>query len=240
MGEVTGEVEGGAGVVGTTGGGGTRASDAALAEVMSRLAAGDAAAVLTLREAFRDDLAGAVRRVARRRRARLDADTVDELVTDVVLELARLAPSWKPGGAPPWVWAHHRVAAVVDRHVGQWTRPFDDAEHRCHDRSAVPAAPSTEPDVLVVLDGLAGWCPAAALLQEAVERVASPRDRELFFEHAVQAALGDRSPATTVARSMGLEPEAVRQQAHRVRERVRRLAAAEPRFAALAELAVVA
>jgi len=39
---------------------------------------------------------------------------------------------------------------------------------------------------------------------------------------------------------MGIRPEAVRQQARRVRLRVQRLAADEPRFAVLADLSVVA
>jgi hypothetical protein len=70
--------------------------------------------------------------------------------------------------------------------------------------------------------------------------VASERDQVIFFETAVQSALGDRSPAATVAGLMGIRPEAVRQQARRVRLRVQRLAADEPRFAVLADLSVVA
>ena len=211
----------------------------ALVAVMARLAEGDRAGVLTLREHFRPELAAAVRRVARRRHAALDADAVDELVTDLALELGHLAGAWDPAGAPPWVWARHRVALVVDRHLGQWTRPLDQAGLQVADRGG-PPPPGEEPAVLEVLDGLANRVPEVALLREAVGRVASERDQVIFFETAVQSALGDRSPAATVAGLMGIRPEAVRQQARRVRLRVQRLAADEPRFAVLADLSVVA
>ncbi len=214
--------------------------EAALATVMARLAEGDRAAVLTLRERFRPELARAVRAVARQRHARLDADEVDELVTDLALELGTLAGAWDPAGAPPWVWARHRVAQVVDRHLGQWSRPLEHAEGGAADRPVPVPASGAEPPVLEVLGSLARRDPGVALLREAVCRVASERDQAIFFETAVQAALGDRSPAATVAGLLGLRPEAVRQQTRRVRQRVRRLAADDPRFAALAELAVVA
>ena len=94
--------------------------------------------------------------------------------------------------------------------------------------------------MLEVLAGLARDHPEVALLREAVGRVASDRDQLIFFETAVQASLGDHSPAVTVGQLLGIRPEAVRQQHRRVRLRVQHLAATEPRFAALADLPVVA
>ncbi len=212
--------------------------EAALVAVMTRLAEGDGAALYTLREQFSGELSRAVRGVARTRRAALSADEVDELVTDVVVELAGLAATWSPGGAPPWVWARHRVARVVDRHLGQWASPLEpDRAAAVADRA--PAA-GVEPPVLDVLASLARHHPRVALLREAVARVASGRDQEVFFETVVQVSLGDRSPAVTVGGLLGMRPEAVRQQHHRVRLRVQRLAANDPRFAALADLPVVA
>jgi len=214
--------------------------DEVLAEVMARLAEGDGAAILTLRERFRAPLVRAVRGQARRRGARLAADDLEEVLTDVVVELARVAPGWDPaGGAPPWVWAHHQVGAVVDRHLGQWADVLDpDAEVR--QQAGPPAAAGQEAAVLDVLAGLAQRQPVLALLQEAVALVASDRDQALFFEVAIQEASGDRSHAASVAQLYGLRPEAVRQQTRRVRQRLRRLAQDEPRFAELATLAVVA
>ena len=211
----------------------------ALVQIMARLAAADGAAVYSLRERFRPELVRAVRAVARTRGARLSADDLEDLITDVAVELARLAPSWDPLGAPPWVWARHRVASLVDRHVGQWTRPLDEEEHAAAAVEGVPTA-SAEAPLLEILAGLAHWHPEVALLREAVARVATDRDQVIFFETAVQVSLGDRSPAVTVAGLLGIRPEAVRQQHRRVRLRVQRLAAEEPRFATLAALPVVA
>ncbi len=215
--------------------------DDALATVMARVAAGEAGAVFALRERFADELARTVRGLARRRGVTLGPDDVEDLVTDAALELAHLAGSWRPDGAPPWVWARARLAAVVDRHLGQWTRPLDDAAlARAEQSGPVPAGPISEPEALVVLERLAGRDPAVALLVEALERVASERDRELFVEALLQASLGDRSPAVTVGALLGVSPEVVRQQHRRVRRRVGQLAATDERYAELAGLAVVA
>lgn len=213
--------------------------ETALIEVMAQLVAQDGAAIYTLRERFRPELALAVQSVARSRGARLSADDLDDLITDVAIEVARLAPAWDRRGAPPWVWARHRVASVVDRHIGQWTRSLDEERYATSLAEAAPA-PSAEAPMLDVLAGLALHHPKVALLHEAVRRVASDRDQLIFFETAVQTSLGDRSPAVTVAELLGIRPEAVRQQHRRVRLRVQQLAATEPRFAVLAELPVVA
>lgn len=215
--------------------------DRDLVAVMAALAAGDTAAIFTLRERFRPELARAVRSVAAHRKARLSADEVDELVTEVALVLTQLAAAWDPArGAPPWVWAHHRVAEVVDRHIGQWTRSLDAMEVEVEPAVAPPASPGSEPRPVVLAEQLATTHDGMALVWEALQRVASARDRELFLEVLVQASLGDRSAAATVAPLVGVSPEVVRQQMGRIRRRIRELAASDPYFADLAELAVVA
>lgn len=214
--------------------------EAEVAKVMAQAAAGDVAALVALQERFRPELVRAIRRVVALRRARVDADALAGLVLDVAMELFELAPSWSPeGGAPPWVWAHHRVAAAVDRHLGQWASPLDD-EGGWLDRAEPPASPGTEPPVVEVVARVARSEPTVALLDEALHLVATDRDRTLFLETAVQRSLGDRSPAATVALQHGLRPDAVRQQGRRVRRRIQQLAAEDPRFARLAELPVVA
>ena len=47
---------------------------------------------------------------------------------DAVDALADVAGSWKPDGAWPWVWARHRVRAVVHDHVGTFASALDE-EH---------------------------------------------------------------------------------------------------------------
>ena len=214
-----------------------------LVAVMAALADGDGAAIFTLREQFRPELARAVRSVAAKRGARLSADDVDELITEVALVMYKLAKAWDPErGAPPWVWAHHRVAEVVDRHIGQWTTSLDALEVEVDLAPVVvPAASAgSEPRPVDVAERLAAEHTGMALVCEALEKVASPRDRELFFEVLVQASLGDRSAAATVGQLLGVSPEAVRQQMGRIRRRIRDLAESDPHFADLAELAVVA
>ena len=90
------------------------AREARLAAVMASAAERDPAAVFALRESFADDLERTVRTIASSRGARLSADEVDQLAVDVAMELYALAPGWNPDfGVPPWVWARHRVAAVL-------------------------------------------------------------------------------------------------------------------------------
>jgi len=81
---------------------------------------------------------------------------------------------------------------------------------------------------------------SVALVRDALVAVASERDRALFLEVLVQTSLGDRAASATVAALVGMKPEAVRQQVSRIRRRLRELAATDPRYAGLAELAIVA
>jgi hypothetical protein len=209
-----------------------------LVGVMARLADGDGAALVELIDCARSPMAAAVRSVAAARRARLSADEVDELVVEVALVLAEHAGGWSPeGGAPPWVWARHQVARVVDAHLGQFADPLEDAERTL---GAVASEISAESEVEVLVARLAGRHPDIALLEEAVRRVATDRDRTLFWETVLQQAMGDPSPATTVGRSLGVTPAVVRQQHRRIRVRIARLAEAEPRYASVGRLPLVA
>lgn len=210
-----------------------------MAALMAELAAGDPAALVALLDRHQHQLAAAVRRVATARGVWLPADEVDELVVDAALAVARVASAWsREGGALPWVWAHRQVAAVVDRHLGQFADPLD---HRSLATTAEgPATAGAELPILELVATVAVDHPVVALLHEALERVASPRDRMVFLETAIQSSMGDRSPATTVGLLLGMAPASVRQQHRRVRLRVQDLAATEARYAPLAQLALVA
>lgn len=216
--------------------------EAQLAEVMGRLAAGDEAALFDLRTNFESELATAVRSVAHKRGARLDSQEVSDLVTDLVVELARHASAWRAErGAPPWVWARHRVGAVVDRHIGQYATSLDAEGFRELADSPERAWTSgRDRSVREMLETLASEHPVVELLLEAVELVASGRDASLYFELSYQAASGDPSPANTVAQLLDMQPAAVRQQHSRVRRRLQALAAEQPRYAPLAQLPAVA
>ncbi len=73
-----------------------------------------------------------------------------------------------------------------------------------------------------------------ALVLDALEQVATRRDRAILLEVRVQMASGDPSAALTLARRHGLTPEVVLQVVCRVRARLNRLAACDDRFAPLA------
>lgn len=215
--------------------------EARLAELMAQAAERDPAAVFALRETFAPELERSVRGIASSRGVRLSADEVDQLAIDVAMELYALAPAWNPEfGVPPWVWARHRVTAVVDGHVGQHTRPLELVERGELDRPAPPASSDREPSVVDVIEQLAAEDASVALVRDALVAVASERDRALFLEVLVQTSLGDRAAAATVGALLGMKPEAVRQQVSRIRRRLRELAATDPRYADLAHLAIVA
>lgn len=209
-----------------------------LAAIMSSIAAGDRAAVFTLRDRFEPELARAVRAAISHRGARVSAQEVQDLVTDVAIVLGELARTWRPGSAPPWVWARHRIGAIVDGHIGQYASPMETAD--LEPVEAPPVAIGHEPDVLILLERVADHHVEAARLQEALTSVASHRDRMVFLDTIVQTSMGDPSPAVTVGKMHGLKPAAVRQQVRRVRIRVRKLAETDPRFEVLAGLAAVA
>jgi DNA-directed RNA polymerase specialized sigma24 family protein len=217
--------------------------DVGLVAIMQRLAAGDDAAVVTLYERHGGSIAGAVRRVARRRGWWVDRDELDGLVLEVCFELRRVADRWSPdGGALPWVWARHRVANVVDRVLGQWAEPLD--ERRIAHLEQQPAAGTAAVGEGSMLDALGRLVPdlaSAELLAEALDRERiSHRDRELLFEYSYEKHSGNVSPATTVAPVFGMKEATVRQAFRRARQRLLRLAATDERFAPLADLPLLA
>jgi hypothetical protein len=217
-----------------------------LVGIMTRLAAGDDAAAVTLCERYGGPIGAAVRRVAWQRGRTLSDDDVAGMVLDVCFELQRVAHRWSPtGGALPWVWARHRVANVVDRVLGPPAEPLDDARLRAIDARAAAVAPPTagsaDGSLLDALGLLVPDLASAHLLAQALdhERI-SARDRELWLEYAYEKHAGNTSPATTVAPVFGLTEAAVRQAARRARHRVRRLASSDERFAPLADLPLLA
>ena len=214
-----------------------------LVAIMRRLAEGDDAAAVTLYERYGGPIAAAAQRVAGLRRRRLDRDELDEAVLEICFELGSVASAWSPaGGALPWVWARHRVANVVDRVLGQWSQPLDEARLAALEREAAPAGPATSGGSM--LDALARLVPdlgSARLLAEALDHEGiSARDRELWLEYAFEKQSGNTSPAATVAPVFGMKEVSVRQAARRARLRLLRLAARDERFAPLADLPLLA
>ena len=216
-----------------------------LVVVMAAMTAGDKAAVFMLYAEFGTHLGAFMRRELRRLGVEDPAPAdVEGLAMDACFVLFDCGAAWRPdGGALPWTWAGRRLAGVASQWVGQHADELDAArvELRVGEEPATPA-PGAERDEaeLDVLVRLAGRHAGCALVLEALERVAGPRDQAIVLELRSQGLAGDPSPALTVARRHHVSPEVVRQVASRVRSRLSRLAAEDRRFTGLADLPIVA
>lgn len=214
--------------------------DQRLQKVMAAMAAGDGGATFDLYAEFGGPIRATVRRLLRR--LGMDAaspEDLDGLVIDACLELQGCAEAWDPeGGALPWVWAERRLLAVVSRWVGQHADTLEDRGEVIERMVATGPGASSEPTAVEVLERLDH--PTCVLLREALEAVATQRDRVILLEVGLQRSLGDASPAVTIGPHVGLRPDAVRQVLRRVRQRLSALAASEPRFAPIVDLELLA
>jgi DNA-directed RNA polymerase specialized sigma24 family protein len=220
-----------------------RARMGELAEIMGELA---------LYERFGDKIGGTVRAVLRARGLTLVHDEVDGLVLEACLAIAAVAGAWSPdGGALPWVYARRRIENCVDRVVGQYTVPLDDYLRAVEEGDAgyppfTPPGghaplPVDDRSLAQALEEMSPGDDRCRLLHDAMDRAAvSPTDRELTLQYAAEQGSGNRSPATTVAAMFDLRDAAVRQRVHRSKRRLRAVAASEQRFAALADLPLLA
>ena len=186
---------------------------AALADCMSKMAAGDAEAFFAFRERWGSRVGGMVKAMVRsmgRADVLADPDELDGLVTDACLVLRDRASGWSRDGALPWTWARPAIWAEVYRFVGH--RQVELLEDLAPDE----AGPRTDYQVLRSqphhdLDELAVDNSAVQLVLSAISSTGSERDQKVFLEYRLQAGLGDPSPSNTVAEAMQLSPANVRQ-----------------------------
>ncbi len=220
--------------------GGPPPDPTAVEVVMARLAAGDTAAVFTLAEHHGSRIAGVVRRHLRHCGVdRIAPEDLDGLVIDSCLALADVAGAWRHGGALPWWWASGRILGVVAEWVGVHADALDDRFDLEEARTA--PAPTDDEDIAATFARLVDEVPIVGLVAEAC-RVARVEEAALFclLEYRIQKDQGDPSPAHTLAPRYGVTPEALRQRVSRNTRRLRRVVAAEPRFAPLADFVLVA
>lgn len=184
--------------------------------VMARLAAGEQQAVWELHDIAMPWLTRILRAEARRIDVRIGEEDVFDLTLDAAIDLGRLARSWKPDGALPWVWARQRIAALVHEHVGTFARELDET----HLDVEAPVAVRSIDDARGALRSLARHHPAAQQLELHLESVASERDAEIWLGVQIERAAGNRSPAVTVGADHDLRPDAVRKVVQRVSERL--------------------
>jgi hypothetical protein len=189
---------------------------AGVVAVMARIVAGDREAVWELHELAEPALARMLRAEARRIDFRIGEEDIFDLTLDAAIALAKLARSWKPDGALPWVWARHRVTALVHDHIGTFTRELDD-EHL--DLEAQPTMPAVA-EPREALRSLARRHPSAHRLDQRLSATVTDRDASIWLGVQLEKAAGNRSPAVTIAADHGLHPAAVRKVVQRVGQRV--------------------
>jgi len=184
--------------------------------VMLAIAAGRDGAVWELHALAEPDLGRIVRREAQRVNVWLTADEVFEVTLDAAMEIARIARSWEPAGALPWVWAKKRVRNLVHAHIDTFTRELDD--ELAEEEAPPPAAPPISG--IEALRKLAEVHDQARELQARLERYVTPRDADIWLSYQVEQDGGNRSPAVTIAAEHEMRPDAVRKVVQRVGERV--------------------
>lgn len=232
--------------------------EATIAGLMSDIAAGRRSAIWQLHRLADIPVRSRVRGELRRLGVRYDADDLDALVLDAMIAIADIAAGWRPGGAPPWAWAHHRVVGVVHRWVGTFADSLDglgggdpdgvlgwyDAR-RGTSRPGVDERGSAVDPVDAVaetragLRRLAATTPLAAALDAALSALVSPLAAAVWLAVVEEAEAGSHHPAVTVGARFGMRPDAVRKTVQRVRQRLAD-ASGDERFAALASLPVIA
>ena len=198
--------------------------------VMFAIAAGKSGAIWDLHQLAEPVLAAMVRTEAARVGVSLGRDDTFGLTLDAAMELGRLARSWSPDGALPWVWARKRILALVHEHLGTFSRELDD---ELLEREEPPPRVAMEEPV-AALRRLAQRHEGARELQEQLDRLVSPRDAGIWLSFQVERDAGNRSPAVTVATDHGMRPAAVRKVVQRVGERLTVRPAAEPSAACAA------
>src|SRR5688500_8442742 len=107
---------------------------AQLDRVMARLADGDEAYAVTLAKEWQEPIARLVRTLLRemgRRDLAHNRDEVAGLVLDACFVIADRAGGWRPGAAPPWVWARFAIRAEVARSIGHRCVELDDQHDEC-------------------------------------------------------------------------------------------------------------
>lgn len=217
-------------------------ADVSVETLMSRIASGDRAAVFTLAEFHGHRVAATVRRQLRRCGVeRIAPEDLHGLVLDACIALIDVAGAWRPGGAAPWNWAEGRVLNVVAGWVGLHADALDEHERVRAERAVEQPASVLDEAVSETLARLVAEEPIVGLLMEACSEVRVDEPALCcMLEYRIQQDQGDPSPAHTLAERYGCTPEALRQRVSRNRRRLRRLAADDPRFAAVADLVLVA
>jgi len=233
--------------------------DDELVSCMEGMADGDPAFLFTFHERFGEKIGWVVRDIVRGM-GRLDilrnADEIDGLVIDACEVIFIRAAGWHPGGARPWNWAAKAIRSRIAAGIGHRLVEFDDrgdeaaatalaadssgiegeangtqagAADLTRDIGTYGSDPSTVTEMLSA-------DPRAGLLDLAIRSVGRERNQIICWQYSIQKALGDPSPAVTVAGMFGLKPGNVRQIHHRQKAKVEALVQSDDQFESLREI----
>jgi len=206
---------------------------------MAALAAGDPNALTEWFQLATKPIRGMLIRTFQNRGIWICNDQLDDIVRDCTLELARLAPSWRPdGGAAPWTWAHRRLESFAFGKLGQFADDIDDMIDLTDEAFLTPGLDDV--DVTETIRGLGLQHPVVADLIQALSEVTSERDRRIWLEVLYEQSIDNRSPAVTVAAANGLSACNVRKICQRTRVRLIALASASPELQPILNLHVLA
>ena len=176
-------------------------------------------------------IAGIVHTAIRETGIYVDSERRHDIIQDAILEVGVLSSrSWQPdGGAMPWNWANSRIRSITFNGIGFLSDHLDELNE----------PPAATPDGTPTPDHRAGRDvleelidrPAARLLAGVLDRRVSKRNQNIWLEVEMEKQIGNRSPATTVAKTHGLKPDNVRQIYSRVSRALKAEAALDHKLA---------
>jgi hypothetical protein len=212
-------------------------------ELMHAIAAGHTWAIWELRELADVPIRARLRAELRRLDVHYTADDLDGMVTEAVIAIVQVAGGWRPGGAPPWAWAHNRIVAVVHGFIGVFARSLDEVGET-PDLATEPstAGPASEHDLAtgprLTLRRLVAQSRAPVEdLEAALSDLVSDRDANVWLAVEMERAGGNQRPAVTVGTRFGMTDVGVRKVVQRVRARLTQ-AARDGRYPGLSRLPI--
>jgi hypothetical protein len=212
-------------------------------QLMQAIAAGHTWAIWELGELADVPIRSRLRAELRRLDVHYTTDDLDGMVTEAVIAVANVAGAWRPGGAPPWAWAHHRIVGVVHGFIGVFARSLDELGET-PDLATEPstAGPAREHDLVtgprLALRLLARSRPPIEDLEAALSDLVSDRDANVWLAVEWERAGGNQRPAVTVGTRFGMTDVGVRKVVQRVRERLTK-AAGDGRYPGLSRLPIL-
>jgi hypothetical protein len=225
---------------------------AAIAAYMARIVDGDSDAIFEFFDAFGHKVRYSVKGVLRsmgRQDLLQDVAEFEGIVMSAWLDMAERASGWSPEGALPWTWASRRIYATVVRGAGHAlanperykSLEGDDVGNdlwdiKPSDRDYSEVAFGHHPPVADSFANIAGDNPRAQKFMDALGRVASPKNAQVFLDYRYQLCNGDISPSHTVAGMHEMTSDNVRQVFSRTLRKFRSLIETDDSLASLREI----